>query len=115
MTTARVVLITTPAGDVAERIVRALVEERLAACGNVVPGVTSIYRWQDEVQRDEEALVVLKTEAARVDALRQRVVALHPYEVPEVVVVPIVDGHGPYLDWIARSTAVERSVHGDAS
>lgn len=115
MTTARVVLVTTPGADVAEHIVRALVTERLAACGNIVPGVTSIYRWQDDVQRDEEALVVLKTEAERVDALRQRVIALHPYEVPEVVVVPIVDGYGPYLDWIARSTTVERSVHGDAS
>ncbi len=104
MTSARVVLVTTPDAETAERIAQALVDERLAACGNIVPGVVSIYRWEEQVQRDEEALLVLKTEQAQVEALQVRVVALHPYDVPEVVVLPILDGHAPYLAWVARST-----------
>lgn len=104
MTSARVVLVTTPDAATAERIAQALVDERLAACGNIVSGIVSIYRWDEQVQHDEEALLVLKTEQASIDALRARVVALHPYDVPEVVVLPILGGHVPYLEWIARST-----------
>jgi periplasmic divalent cation tolerance protein len=104
MTSARVVLVTTPEIDTAERIVQALVEERLAACGNIVPGVVSIYRWDEQVQRDDEVLLVLKTEQGQVEALRERVVMLHPYDVPEVVVLPVLGGHAPYLEWVARST-----------
>jgi periplasmic divalent cation tolerance protein len=87
----------------ADRIAQALVGERLAACVNVVPGVLSTYRWQGAVQREEELLLVIKTRAEKVDDLRARVVALHSYELPEVVVVAISDGHRPYLDWIAEN------------
>ncbi len=105
MTSARVVLVTVPDMETAERLTERLVDERLAACGNIVPGVVSIYRWDDQVQRDDEVLIVLKTEQAQVEALRERVVTLHPYDVPEVVVLPIVGGHAPYLEWVTRSTA----------
>jgi len=79
---------------------RALVGERLAACVNVVPGVVSIYRWEGEVRRDEEVLLVLKTTVGRVEALRERVVALHPYEVPEVLALPVDQAHESYGAWV---------------
>ncbi len=104
MTDAVVVLVTAPGVDQAARIARALVEERLAACGNVVPGIRSIYRWQGAVQEDQEALLVLKTTRARFEALRARVLAMHPYEVPEVIALPVEAGSARYLAWIAGET-----------
>jgi len=104
MTEAIVVLVTTPTAERAAEIARALVEERLAACGNVVPGLRSIYRWEGEVHDDAEALLVLKTTRARFEALRERVLALHPYDVPEVVALPVEAGSAPYLAWIAAET-----------
>jgi periplasmic divalent cation tolerance protein len=86
----------------AERIAQALVTERLAACVNVVPGVASVYRWKGAVQKDDELLLVIKTRAEAVETLRARLVALHSYELPEVVVIAIAGGHPPYLDWIAE-------------
>ncbi len=99
-----VVFITTPTPEVAAQIARALVEERLAACGNVVPGLRSIYRWEGKIHDDAEALLVLKTTRARFEALRERALALHPYEVPEVIALPIEAGSAPYLEWIAAET-----------
>ena len=100
----RIVLITAPSADVAEKLVRALVEEGLAACGNVVPGVTSIYRWGGDIHTDAEVLVVLKTTAARVAALMERAPVLHPYDVPEVLVLAVESGHAPYVAWVHAST-----------
>jgi periplasmic divalent cation tolerance protein len=97
---ARIVLITAPDLEVGARLGRALVEERLAACVNLVPGVRSIYRWQDAVQEDAEVLLVVKTQRERCGALAARVQALHPYELPEVVVLPIEAGLDRYLAWI---------------
>lgn len=105
MTDALVVLVTTPTPERAAEIARALVEERLAACGNVVPAIRSIYRWEGRVQDEAESLLVLKTTRARFDALRARVLALHPYEVPEVVALGVDAGSAPYLAWIAGETA----------
>lgn len=96
----RLALITAPEMDVAERLVHTLVEERVVACGNIVPGLTSIYRWEGAVERSTEVQIILKTTAARVPYLIDRVQELHPYEVPEVLVLPIEDGHGPYLSWV---------------
>jgi periplasmic divalent cation tolerance protein len=104
VTGAVVVLVTCPSAEKAAEIARALVEERLAACGNVVPAVRSIYRWEGKVQDGAEALLVLKTARDRFEALRARVLELHPYEVPEVIALPVEAGHSPYLDWIAGST-----------
>lgn len=95
-----VVLTTAPSTDVAERIGTTLVEERLAACANVVRGVTSIYRWRGEIERESEVLMVLKTTAGTVERLKLRLVELHPYEVPEALAIEPADGHAPYLDWV---------------
>ena len=101
---ALVVLVTAPTPERAAEIARALVEERLAACGNVVPGLRSIYRWEGKVQDDAEALLLLKTTRARFEALRDRVLALHPYQVPEVIALPVEAGSAKYLEWIAAET-----------
>lgn len=105
MTDALVVLVTAPTAERAAEIARALVDGRLAACGNVVPGIRSIFRWEGTVQDDQEALLVLKTTRDRFEALRERVVALHPYEVPEVIALAVETGSAPYLAWIAGETA----------
>ena len=97
---ALVCFITFPDEEAARRVARALVLERLAACVNLVGGVRSIYAWKGAVQDDAELLGVVKTTAARFEALRARVVELHPYEVPEVIALPIEAGHAPYLDWL---------------
>lgn len=95
-----VVLSTVERADDAERIARALVERGLAACVNVVPGLVSIYRWKGEVERAEERLLLIKTRAERFEAVREALVALHPYDVPEALALPVADGHRPYLDWL---------------
>ena len=84
----------------AERIATALVEQGLAACVNVVPGVVSIYRWKGAVERELEVLLVIKTRAERFEALREALVSLHPYEVPELIALPVAAGHPPYLAWL---------------
>ena len=95
-----VVLVTVGKPDEAEKIASTIVEERLAACCNLVSGVKSVYRWKGEICHDEETLMVIKTRRERFEALRARVVELHSYEVPEIVAIPIVAGHAPYLDWL---------------
>ena len=104
MTDALVVLVTAPSVEVAVAIARAAVEERLAACGNILPGVRSIYRWDGKLQDEAEVLLVLKTRRSRFAALRDRVLALHPHETPEVIALPVEAGSDAYLDWIAGST-----------
>jgi periplasmic divalent cation tolerance protein len=101
-----VAIVTAPSQDVAERIVTTVVEEQLAACGNIVPGVTSIYRWEGAVQRDSEVLILFKTTRAMLAQLIVRVEDLHPYDVPEVLAVPVVSGLEAYMRWVAAS------VHG---
>jgi periplasmic divalent cation tolerance protein len=103
MKDAVVVVVTVPTPDAGADIARALVEEGLAACGNVVPGIRSIYRWAGEIHDEAEALLLLKTERRLVAAMKDRLPALHPYQVPELLVLPVEDGLGPYLDWIAKS------------
>ena len=102
-TDALVVLVTVPNAETAERLAEALVGERLAACVNVLGGVRSTYRWKGAVERDDELLCLCKTTRAGFERLRARVVELHPYELPEVVALPIAGGHAPYLDWITAS------------
>ncbi len=87
----------------AERIARELVERRLAACVNILPGVVSIYRWRGALQRDAERMLVIKTRGDKLPALREALVALHPYEVPELLALDVADGHPPYLGWIDES------------
>jgi periplasmic divalent cation tolerance protein len=103
MVDAVVVLTTVPSADKGEEIARTLVEERLAACVNVLPGMTSIYRWRDAVEREPECQVVIKTTRARVPALQTRLAALHPYELPEFIVLSVADGGAAYVRWILES------------
>jgi periplasmic divalent cation tolerance protein len=96
---------TAPDVETASRIARALVEERLVACVNLVPGVRSIYRWEGALQQDSEVLLVVKTRADRAAELVDRVAELHPYELPELVMLPAVGGSLAYLDWVQSEAA----------
>jgi periplasmic divalent cation tolerance protein len=97
-----VVFSTFPSEDKAADVARTLVSEGLCACVNLVPPVRSIYRWQGQICDERETLAIMKTTRERFDALRERLVALHPYEVPEVIALPVEAGHPPYLDWVER-------------
>ena len=96
-----VVLVTVPDPETGRILARQMVEDRLAACGNVIPGLTSVYRWAGEVQEDPEALVIFKTTEDLLPALMKRVTELHPYDVPEFLALPVTNGHIPYLQWVA--------------
>ena len=87
----------------AQGIAEALVGERLAACVNRVPGISSTYRWQGTVTTDGEELLLIKTTVDRYAALQARLLELHPYELPELVAVPVARGHEAYLDWVRQS------------
>ena len=100
-----IVLTTFPAERDVEPLARTLVEERLAACVNVLPPMTSIYTWKGAVERADERQIVIKTVAARVGDLEARLKSLHPYDVPEFVVLPIAQGSQAYLSWLADSTS----------
>jgi periplasmic divalent cation tolerance protein len=112
MTAARFVYVTCASAEQAEAIGRALVEERLAACANILPGATSIYRWEGKIAVDREAALVLKSRAELIAPLTARVKALHSYTVPCVVALPIESGNADYLAWIARETATQSSIPG---
>ena len=103
-----VVLVTAGSADEAARLGRTLVDERLAACVNVVGPIRSIYRWQGAVEEAAEHLMLVKARAADVPALEARVRALHSYDVPEVVALPIVAGSAPYFAWLGDATARAR-------
>ena len=90
----------------AMRLAQALVERRLAACVNVLAGCTSVYRWKGAVEQADEVPVLLKTRAARYPEVEAAIRELHPYELPEVVAVPIVRGLPEYLEWVAEETAI---------
>lgn len=103
-TDAMVVLTNCPNEDVAERIARALVENRLAACVNQLARVRSTFRWQDKIEREDEVPLLIKTTSARYPEVEAAIRALHPYSLPEIVALPILGGHAPYLRWISEST-----------
>lgn len=99
----------------AERIGRAVVEARLAACANILPGATSIYRWQGRIETASETVLVLKTRAGLVDALGERVKALHSYTVPCVVALPIAAGNPDYRAWLLAETTTPAEAPGTDS
>ncbi len=105
MTEVVAVLVTVPEAGKAAELARALVEERVVACGNVLPGVRSIYRWEGRIQDEAEVLLVLKTTRRRIPDLLARVRALHPYEVPEILALPVEAGNEAYLGWVMESTS----------
>ena len=100
----RLLYCTCPDTETAQRIARALVEQKLAACVNIVPDLRSIYRWKGEVQDEAEFLLLIKTRESRVSELTKCIRSLHPYELPEVIAVPVVAGLAPYFDWIRDNT-----------
>jgi len=104
MTDALLVFTTLPSADKAAELAKALVEERLAACANLLPAIRSIYRWQGKLQDENEVLLLLKTRAEHLERLKLRILELHPYEVPEVLAVPVEAGYQPYLEWLAGET-----------
>jgi len=102
-----VVLSTFSDGDTAARIARMLVEERLAACVNLVPTVRSVYRWQGVICDEPEALAIIKTTVERYPALAARLAELHPYQLPEILALPVTAGHAPYLAWLAGEVSAQ--------
>jgi periplasmic divalent cation tolerance protein len=105
MTDAMVVLCTCGNPEDAHRMGSMLVQERLAACVNILPAIQSIYRWKGEVEQSDEVLMLIKTTQARFETLRNRLKDLHPYETPEIVALPIVDGSADYLAWMRAQVA----------
>jgi periplasmic divalent cation tolerance protein len=96
---------TAPSAEDGRRLAKALVESGLVACGTVIPGCVSVYRWSGAVEQQDEVMVVLKTTAERWPDLAAALPGLHPYEVPELIALPVVRGHGPYLRWVSNETS----------
>jgi len=99
----RVIFVTGPETDTLRSIGRVLVEEGLAACVNVVPGITSVYRWEGEIRTEPEAMAIIKTTEDLVQAARLRVAELHPYDVPEFIAMEVAEGSPAYLRWVRES------------
>ena len=108
VTNIRLILVTTSPRAEAKRIAHALVEERLAACVNLIGGVHSVYRWKEAVETADEVLLLIKTPQEKVEAVRTRVHELHSYEMPEFLVLDVADGSNAYLDWILSSVTEQR-------
>ena len=100
-----IVLTTVPDdGSLGKDLARALVQERLAACVSMLPVMHSTYRWEDQVAEDNERQLIIKTRRGHIAAIKERLRALHSYELPELLVLPVSEGSSAYLDWIAAST-----------
>jgi periplasmic divalent cation tolerance protein len=99
-----VILSTFPSSTAARKAVREIVNKRFSACGNVIPGLTSLYWWEGEVQEEQESLALFKTSSDRADELVQHLLSIHPYECPEAIVLPITGGNPKYLAWMREET-----------
>jgi periplasmic divalent cation tolerance protein len=98
-----IVLITTPNTDEAARLAEMLVERRLAACVQILPEIESVYRWQGKIERQQEVLVIAKTTKSNFEELEREVRAIHGYETPEIVALPLTTGSLPYLEWLGSN------------
>jgi len=105
----QLILCTCPNSDIAEQLASRLVEQRLAACINIVPGLISIYRWQGKVEKDMEVLLLIKTTQDRYGAVESAIQKHHPYELPEIIAVTVEQGSSDYLRWITSSLEEEVS------
>ncbi|HDN9019397.1 TPA: divalent-cation tolerance protein CutA [Aeromonas salmonicida] len=105
MTDAILVLCTCPDEARADLISEQLLNQRLAACINQLPGLTSVYRWQGQIERAREIQLIIKSRASLFELLRQCILSHHPYEVPEILALPTSQGHQPYLDWLTQETS----------
>lgn len=106
-----VVYVTVPDKDTGRNLAKSIVNERLAACVNQVPGIESTYWWQGKVETDSEELLIIKTKDSLLEALTEHVVSNHPYKVPEVIALPIIGGSPAYLRWLEENTNVEQAGH----
>ncbi|XP_053698114.1 protein CutA homolog isoform X2 [Sabethes cyaneus] len=101
--------VTTPNENSAKELARKIVEQKLAACVNVIPGLTSVYEWEGKINEDSETLLMIKTRTSRVDELSKFVRENHPYSVAEVISVPIENGNPPYMDWLSRTVREKKT------
>lgn len=104
--TGAITVLVTCSQDESEKIAASLIEDQLAACVNIISGITSIYRWQGKICRESECLLLIKSERRLWKRLAQRVKDLHSYQTPEIIAIPIEDGYPPYLDWIKDSVKI---------
>jgi periplasmic divalent cation tolerance protein len=104
--------VTCPSREEAQAIARALMDERVIACANILPGMTTIYRWQGAVHEGDEVVLILKTRAALAERVTQRVRELHSYDCPCVAILPVMGGNPAYLDWLLAETAMEPAATG---
>jgi len=109
MSDVRVVFVTAPDREAGLALARQVVEEGLAACGNLIPGVTSVFQWNGSMQEEPEVLLIFKTSADRAARLAERAAELHAYDVPEVLTLEVEGGHEPYLQWVRECTRAESS------
>ena len=107
MTSVRMIFVTAPDETVALHLVRTLLEEGLIACGTIMPGLRSIYRWEGAIADEPEVQLILKTTQDVVEVLWARIAELHPYSCPEVLSVPVDDGHPDYLKWVADQVGIQ--------
>lgn len=107
MTEYRIALITINSPEAARVLARQLVEEHLAACVNIMPRLTSVYHWQGQIEEDEESLLICKTHARLWEAFMRFVREHHPYDVPEIIALPILEGHPDYMTWLATTLGVK--------
>lgn len=98
-----VVFVTVPSKKAGIKIANTIVKDKLAACVNVLGGLTSIYRWKDKIEKSPEALMIIKTEHVKFETLAKKIQSLHPYTVPEIIALPITKGNKKYLNWISSS------------
>src|SRR6185503_9567238 len=103
-----VVLVTAANGEEATRLADMLVGAHLAACVQILPEMESVYRWQGKIERSSEVLLLVKTTRGKFDELEREVRALHSYDTPEIIAVPVVTGSGPYLEWLISATDLHR-------
>ena len=99
-----ITLCTCPSQALAEEIANSLVEQEVAACINIIPNIISIYKWQGNVERDQEVLMLIKTDQSCYQKLEQAIITLHPYELPEIIAVPVEQGLAGYLNWVTQCT-----------
>lgn len=104
MSSYQIIFCTCPDQTTGETIAHFLIEQRLAACVNILPGLTSIYRWQDQIETAVEHLLIIKSTQEQYPAIEQAITSHHPYDVPEIIALPIVQGLPSYLDWLRDNT-----------